>query len=62
MATLPYCRSGLLRAGGTSDAVPLLSCSVHEEGASGRGVPAPGWEVRLATLSPCEIRRVLCVF
>ena len=43
-------------------AVFLLSCSVHEEEGSGHDVPAPGWEVRLAPLSPCEIRRVLCVF
>ena len=28
----PFRRPGFPRAGGTSDAVPLFSCSVHEEG------------------------------
>ena len=43
--------SGFPRAGGTSDAVPSLSCSVHEEGGYGHNVLAPGWEVRQAPSS-----------
>ena len=50
-------RPGFPLAGGTSDAVRFLSCSVHEEGGYGHDVLAPGWEVRQA-LGPCKIRRV----
>ena len=46
------------RARGASDAVPLLPCSVHEEGGCGLDVPSPGWEVRRVPLCPCTVRRV----
>ena len=48
-------RPGFPLTDGTSDAVPSLSCSVHEEGGYGHDVPAPGWEVRRALLSSCTL-------
>ena len=51
-------RPGFPLGGHTSDTVPSLFCSVHEEGGYGLDVPSPCWEVRRVHLCPCTVRRV----
>ena len=45
-------------AGRTSDAVPSLSCSVHEEGLTGLTFLLPVGRYVGPPLSPCIVRRV----
>ena len=44
----------------TSDAVPSLSCSVHEEGCYGHDVLSHGWEVRRAPPHPLPFLYAVC--